>query len=249
MADAFRDDLGIDVHIVTLTDEAAPIEVQSHHTYEERGVGVDARTGGLLVVLNPRLAEARIEVSRSLEHALTDLHMSRIARDQLAPYTSYAAAGMAAMDVLRYLREHVQLSAAIGDLQLPEDLRAKSEYVLYRRFVSSGAGAKTALSSLPLDADLKRPEQADRRRVRHEQVEGTGRPAGELIAQPLAEGAVRVEANHVPQIAMDVLVVLGPRALARAAPRRDPVHVLDDPLHGLLRFQILGGGGERLDLL
>lgn len=98
---------------------------------------------------------ARIEVGRSLEHALTDLHMSRIARDQLAPYVAYGAAGMAVMDVLHYLRDHVYASAAVGDLELAENFRDNPEYLKYRRFASGGAGAKTALSAVPLDADLK----------------------------------------------------------------------------------------------
>jgi hypothetical protein len=163
MTDAFDDDLGIDVHIVTRTDDAGSIETQSQATYEERGVGTKARIGGVLIIMNPGLASARIEVGRSLEHALTDLHMSRIAREQLAPYTSYGAAGMAVMDVLHYLRDHVQLSVALGDLELPDDLRATEEYAEYRRFVSSGAGAKAALSAAPLDADLKAAIPAARR--------------------------------------------------------------------------------------
>ncbi len=163
LTDSFRADLGIDVHIVTRTDDAASIEVQAHETYEQRGVGADGGIGGLLLMLNPRLGGARIEVSRSLEYVLTDLHMSRIARDQLAPYASYGAAGMATMDVLHYLRDHVQLSAALGELALPEDLQADAGYSEYRRFVSGGAGAIAALSAVPLDADLKAVVPATRR--------------------------------------------------------------------------------------
>jgi hypothetical protein len=163
MADAFHEDLGIDVHVVTRTEEAASIEIQSHRIYEERGVGANSPTGGILITMNPRLAAARIEVGRSLEHALTDLHLSRIAREQLAPYASYGAAGMAVMDVLHYLRDHVQLAAALGNLELAEDFRARREYLEYRRFVSSGAGAKVALSAVPLDADLKAAVPAARR--------------------------------------------------------------------------------------
>jgi hypothetical protein len=193
MTDAFRDDLGLDVHVVTSSDDAASIEVQSHRTYEERGVGVDGRIGGLLVILNPRLGSARIEVGRSLEHALTDLHMSRIARDQLAPYTSYGAAGMAVMDVLHYLRDHVLLSAALEDLELPEDLKAKPEYLEYQRFVSGGAGAKTALSAVPLDADLKAPITGVRRaryapsRNVGESVDAFLRVTAELAGDPTLE--------------------------------------------------------------
>jgi tetratricopeptide (TPR) repeat protein len=48
-------------------------------------------------------------------------------------------------------------------LELPEDLRAEPEYLEYRRFVSSGAGAKAALSAVPLDADLKLAVPAGKR--------------------------------------------------------------------------------------
>lgn len=106
MADAFFDDLGIDLLVITLT-EPGRIESQAERLFRERKVGVGAPTGGLLVVLNPATQQARIEVGYSLEGGLTDLHMGRIARDQLAPYVSYASAGMAAMDVLHYLRDHV----------------------------------------------------------------------------------------------------------------------------------------------
>jgi hypothetical protein len=89
--------------------------------------------------------------------------MGRLARDQLAPYASYAIAGMAVMDVLHYLRNQVYLSAAVGDIQLGEEFRKGRTYDEYERFVSGGAGAKTALSAVPMDADLKRPVPADKR--------------------------------------------------------------------------------------
>jgi tetratricopeptide (TPR) repeat protein len=193
MTDTLYEDLGLDVHVVTRTDEAASIELQAHQIYEQRGVGVDARTGGLLVILNPTLGSARIEVGRSLEHALTDLHMSRIARDQLAPYTSYGAAGMAVTDVLHYLRDHVTLSAALGELELAEDLRAKPQYIEYGRFLSSGAGAKAALSAVPLDVDLKSAVPSARR-ARYapsanaeESVEAFLRVTAELVGDPTLE--------------------------------------------------------------
>lgn len=156
MADSFYDDLGIDIHIVTRTDGEGSIESQADQVFQQRKIGAGAPTGGLLVILNPKLASARIEVGYSLEGALTDLHMGRIARDQLAPYTSYGAAGMAVMDVLHYLRDHVYLSAALGNLTLEENFRKKPAYLEYERFTSGGAGAKTALSAVPADADLKR---------------------------------------------------------------------------------------------
>lgn len=155
MADEFYSDLGIDVRVVTTNDPAASIETQANEMFERKQIGRESPVGGLLIVLNPRLAKARIEVGYTLEGALTDLHMGRIARDQLAPYVSYGAAGMAVMDVLHYLRDHVYLSAALGRLSLPEDLRKAKAYLEYEQYVSGGAGAKTTLSKVPMDADLK----------------------------------------------------------------------------------------------
>jgi tetratricopeptide (TPR) repeat protein len=156
MTDDFFDDLGVDVHVVTVT-ERKPAERLGERIFVERGIGKTAPTGGILVLLNPATQEARIEVGNSLESGLTDLHMGRIARDQLAPYVSYASAGMAVMDVLHYLRDQVYLSAALGDIQLGEEFRRRGSFAEYKGFVSGGAGAKTALSTVPMDADLKAP--------------------------------------------------------------------------------------------
>ena len=162
MADDFDSDLGIDVHIVTIA-EPGSIDTQSERIFRERGIGSRAATGGLLVLLNAATRKARIEVGYTLEGGLTDLHMGRIARDQLAPYVSYASAGMAAMDVLHYLRDQAYLAAALGNITLGEAYRARPAYGDYERFVSGGAGAKTALADIPMDADLKRAVPAERR--------------------------------------------------------------------------------------
>ena len=155
MTDNFAADLGIDIHVVT-TNAGSSIETQSERIFRERGIGMSAPTGGLLLLLNPTTQTARIEVGYALEGGLTDLHMGRLARDQLAPYVSYASAGMAAMDVLHYLRDLSMLAAAKGDIELGEEFRRRPAFAPYRRFASGGAGAKTKLPDLPLDADLKR---------------------------------------------------------------------------------------------
>lgn len=155
MADDFYTDVGIDVRVVTTNDTEAAIETQANEIFERKQIGRDSPVGGVLIILNPKLAKARIEVGYTLEGALTDLHMGRIARDQLAPYVSYGAAGMAVMDVLHYLKDHVYFSAALGRLSLPEDFKTAKAYLEYERFVSGGAGAGTRLSTVPIDADLK----------------------------------------------------------------------------------------------
>jgi len=142
MADDFLADLGIELHVVTLKENGS-IEEQSERVFRERGIGADAPTGGLLILLNPAIRQARIEVGYSLEGGLTDLHMGRIARDQLSPYVSYASAGMAAMDVIQYLREQAMLAVAKGDIMLGEELRRRPSFESFERFYSGGAGART----------------------------------------------------------------------------------------------------------
>jgi uncharacterized protein len=117
MTDALMEDAGVDVHVVTSVEPGA-IEEQSERLFRERDVGRGAPTGGILMLMNRQTGQARIEVGYALEGGLTDLHMSRIARDQLAPYVSYSSAGMAAMDVLHYLRDQVYLAAALGNVEL-----------------------------------------------------------------------------------------------------------------------------------
>ncbi len=162
MADEFDSDLGIDVHIVTIA-EPGSIETQSERVFRQRGVGAKSATGGLLLLLNANTRQARIEAGYTLEGGLTDLHLGRIARDQLAPYVSYASAGMAAMDVMHHLRDQAYLAAALGNITLGEAFRTRPAYAGYQRFVSGGAGARTRLPDLPMDADLKRAIPLERR--------------------------------------------------------------------------------------
>jgi tetratricopeptide (TPR) repeat protein len=163
MADAFSTDLGIDVHVVTSVDGRTPIENQAVAAFQKRQVSRSSPTGGLLIILDPKLGSARIEVGYALEGVMTDLHMSRVARDQLAPYVSYGNAGMAVMDVVHYLRDFALLAAVRGDIQLSETRRQAPDYLRYKQFLSGGAGARTALAAIPIDADLKKPVKADKR--------------------------------------------------------------------------------------
>jgi hypothetical protein len=162
MTDELLADAGVEAHVVT-TEEAGSIEEQSVRLFQERRIGAAAPTGGILILLNPATRQARIEVGYSLEGGLTDLHMGRFARDQLAPYTAYAIAGMAVMDVLHYLRDQVYLAAVAGNITLGEEFRRRAAFKPYERYLSGGAGAKTRLPDVPMDADLKRAVPPERR--------------------------------------------------------------------------------------
>jgi len=201
MADAFDKDLGIDVRVATSNDAASSIEEQATAMFEGQQIGRNAAVGGLLIILNPQLHSARIEVGYTLEGALTDLHMSKVAKDQLAPYASYGVAGMAVMDVLHYLRDHVYLSAALGRLNLPEDLRNTRAYLDYEQYVSGGAGARTALANSPSDLDFKKPVPPERR-ARYEPAKDVQdsvaaflRASADLAGDPTLELDARVLPN------------------------------------------------------
>jgi tetratricopeptide (TPR) repeat protein len=193
MIDDFEQTLGIDVHVVSSIDGITPIETQAVEGFKKRQVARHSPTGGVLLVLDPGLRSARIEVGYSLEGVFTDLHMSRVARDQLAPYVSYGAAGMAVMDVLHYLKDYALLAAARGALAIPEDKKKLPDYLRYKKYLSGGAGARTALSSIPEDADLKKAVGGERRaryapgRTPQESVAAFLRASRDLAGDPTLE--------------------------------------------------------------
>jgi tetratricopeptide (TPR) repeat protein len=65
--------------------------------------------------------------------------------------------------VLHYLRDQVYLAALTGDIQLGDEYRRRESFTAYARFGSGGAGAKTRLAKVPMDADLKQPVPSQRR--------------------------------------------------------------------------------------
>jgi hypothetical protein len=146
-AKTWREDLGIEVHVVTLAAPDLPSETLAAEVFQIRKVGADAPTGGLLVLLNPERREARIEVSYALEPALPDAFVGRIAHDQLAPYAGYQMAGMAVMDALHFLQNFLLQQAVEGRLALAESYRQRPAFLEKARFLSGGGGASVRVPS------------------------------------------------------------------------------------------------------
>src|SRR5262245_26512048 len=88
-------DLGVDIRVATRRDGGEDVGPLAERLFRELGVGADAPTGGILVLLEAGRGQARIEVSYSLEGLLPDLIVSRLAGDQLGSYPSPRAARMA----------------------------------------------------------------------------------------------------------------------------------------------------------
>jgi hypothetical protein len=164
---SFMEDLGIEVHVVTLSAPREPSEALAADLFGLRKVGEQAPTGGLLVLLNPARREARIEVSYGLEPVLPDALVGRIADDQLAPYAAYRFAGMAVMDVLHFLKDYLTQQAIEGHLALDAQYTGRAAYAERARFLSGGAGASVRIPSAEELARDFKTRVADDRRARY----------------------------------------------------------------------------------
>lgn len=151
-----REDLGVDLRVATLRDCSEDVAPTAERLFRELGVGREAPTGGILILLEAEKGRARIEVSYSLEGLLPDLIVSRIARDQLVPYASHRAAGMAVMDVVHFLRNRLLDGVATGEIHLAGALREPDHLAKLLAGRSGGAGAQVALPELPSHTEYKR---------------------------------------------------------------------------------------------
>jgi hypothetical protein len=193
LAAAFWTDLAIDVQVVTLHDDTPDVSLLVERLFEERRDASRASTGAMLVLLEAGRQLARIEVSYELEGALPDVVVNRVAADQLAPYASYGAAGMAVMDVLHFLKDHALDQAARGQLPLADELKAGSAYRERLAQLSGGAGARVTLPDIPADDDLKRTV-TDEDRARYapssdplESIDALRRVMRDLVGDPSLE--------------------------------------------------------------
>jgi tetratricopeptide (TPR) repeat protein len=190
LALAFWSDLGIDVQVVTLDAPGEVMSVVVDRLFRERQSPERPSTGALLVVIERSERRARIEPSYDLEGAFPDVLLKRLAADQLAPYASYQASGMAVMDVLHLLKDAALEQAARGTLPLAEDLRAGAAFQERLAELSGGGGAAVSLSDLPTDAVLKQRVAEDQRgryaprRNPYKTIEAYRRVLRDLVGDP-----------------------------------------------------------------
>lgn len=247
-ARAWREDLGVAVHVATLHAPEEPVDRLAPEIFELRRIGADAPTGGLLILLNPAREEARIEVAYALEPALPDAVVGRITTDQLAPYAaSDVAAGMAVMDALHYLKNHLYLAAIREELALDAEFRARPEFRRKARYLSGGAGAQVDLTKIPKDADWKAPVPEERR-ARYapsseplESAETYLRTRRELVGDPslrLYTPATRVFLSRYPFAPFEALEraakVEASRPLRVRVQGDRAVVSSEDPAHGFI---------------
>ena len=152
----WRETLGIEVQVVITHNNGPQINEFTNDLFREMRVGNGYETGGILIVVNSASNEARIEVTGSLEAVFTDAMIGLLAHNQLAPYASYNALGMAVMDVLHYLKDYALLAALSGEMQLSRKFNNTEDYRAKKEFYSTGGGAKVVIPDIPADINFKR---------------------------------------------------------------------------------------------
>ena len=152
----WREALGIEVQVVITHNNGPQINEFTNGLFREMRVGNGYETGGILIVVNSASNEARIEVTSSLEGVFTDAMIGLLAHNQLAPYASYNALGMAVMDVLHYLKDYALLAALSGEMQLSRKFNNTEVYRAKKEFYSTGGGAKVVIPDVPADINFKR---------------------------------------------------------------------------------------------
>lgn len=155
VAKQWKRDFGIELQIITLDGGDQKIEVLANALFRNRQIGKASETGGMLILIDSANQKARIEVSYSLEGLFTDAQLGLLAKDQLAPYASYRAVGMAIMDVLHYLGDYTLEQTLAGNFVLEEKYTLTEAYQSKKRFYSGGGGAQTAIPDVPTDRDFK----------------------------------------------------------------------------------------------
>lgn len=263
MAESWRDDLGIDLEVVTLANPERPVEVLAPEVFQVRHIGANAPLGGILVLVDPSREEARIEVSYGLEAAFPDALVGRIAHDQLAPYASYQLAGMALMDVLHHLKDWAWLQSVRGELALPASYRAREAFRRHARYLSGGAGAQVQLADFSIDRDLKAPvPPAQRARYAPSSdpmlsVESYRRVLHDLVGDPSLElftaGSRIMRARYpvAPFESLERMEHLEASKPLRAVVRGDRAVVTSDhPAHGFVPVLLVRQDGLwRVDLV
>ena len=260
---ATRVDLGVDVRVATLRGAGEDVAPLAERLFREMNVGGDAPTGGILILLDGGTGRARIEVSYSLEGTLPDLLVSQLARDQLVPYVSHRAAGMAVMDVVHFLRTRLLDAVASGELELTDALRSSDRAAQRLAGRSGGAGAQVALPELPSHTEFKR-RVPDAKRDRYApsadplesaaslqrtRLDLAGDPTLELFTAgsrvmraryPVAPYEELLRAEAVERSGPLELRVRGDRAfLGSKAPARDFVPILMVREQGLWRIDLV----------
>jgi tetratricopeptide (TPR) repeat protein len=155
LATQWWDELGIDVLIVTGRAPATPIDAWADRIFLEHRVGLrlHAPMGGLLIVLDAEGRRAGLHVSRSLADAFPDSIARSVASD-LAPHAGYGAVGMAALDALHRMKDHVFARIAAGKLRAPVEVLQADAFKRGLAYLGTGKD-RADFALLGADGDFK----------------------------------------------------------------------------------------------
>lgn len=151
----WNQNLGIDFHIVVINKSADDIVAKAQTIFQKRKIGDQAKTGGVLILVNPVTRQARIAVSHNLEAIFTDDIVGAIAKSQLSPYASYNMAGMAIMDTMHFLKDHLLAHVAQGTFELDSYYRDRPGNKTILGYYSGGGGASTNIPEIKFNDNWK----------------------------------------------------------------------------------------------
>ena len=161
----FTTDLGIDVHVVTLTEPGSIGNAVRTHLprAQDRGDGADRRPARTAEPVDTPGAHRGRLFARGRPHGPAHVaHRARPTRALCFPTQAPAWRSWTSC-ITCATRFICPRRSAISSLARSS---ARTAFAKYERFVSGGAGAKTALSAVPMDADLKAPVPPERRALR-----------------------------------------------------------------------------------
>lgn len=146
------EDLDIHLHLVILEERSRDIDAEAVRLFEAFRVGGQTRGArGVLLLIDPRGAEVRLEIGYDLEPVFTDLFVGRVEREQMVPFFQAGRVGAgveATVELLVAQAMSAALPAGPAGAPLPH--------------LSGGGGVKmpvTIGSGVPTKAPAEAPER------------------------------------------------------------------------------------------
>ncbi len=142
----------IELAIVLLADSPADLDREAHDWFVEKKVGARTRASrGVLLMIDDEADQVRMDIGTDLEHVYPDAIVSRIERNQFAPFFASGRVSDGIEATLELLVEYANDAVARGVYD-PNERRASNVAG------SAGAGARTNIDTTQANSDRRHPD-------------------------------------------------------------------------------------------